>query len=139
MLILRKIKQFVAVPVIASFMLIGYPMGLAQAELIGTDDIVAPQHSEAAADQRHEVMDFLQRGDVQAELEKYGVSADEAEARVAALSDAEVAQLADKIQTDPAGEGLGAVVGALVLIFLVLLFTDIVGWTNAYDFAEAQN
>jgi len=33
----------------------------------------------------------------------------------------------------PAG---GSFVGAVVLVFLVLLFTDIMGWTDVYPFVK---
>jgi hypothetical protein len=35
----------------------------------------------------------------------------------------------------PAGSG---VVGALLLVFLVLLFTDIMGWTDVYPFVNKK-
>jgi hypothetical protein len=54
--------------------------------------------------------------------------------RVAALSDAEAAELAARIESLPAG-GIG-LVGAIVLVFLVLLLTDILGYTKIFPFTR---
>jgi hypothetical protein len=54
---------------------------------------------------------------------------------VAALSDDEAAALAQQVDALPAGgDGL---VGALVLIFVVLLVTDILGLTKVYPFTRS--
>jgi hypothetical protein len=69
-----------------------------------------------------------------------GVDPAEARARVDSLSDAEVSRLAEAIRQDPAGAGaLGTVVGAIVLIFLVLLVTDILGFTKVFPFTRTAN
>lgn len=55
-------------------------------------------------------------------LEGYGLSADTAKARIAALSDAEVAQLTGELERLPAGAAGVGVGMLLVLIFLVWRF-----------------
>ena len=77
----------------------------------------------------------LERAEVQQHLRAYGVSADEVKARVAALSDSEAAELAAHIETLPAG-GIG-LVSAIVLVFLVLLLTDILGYTKIFPFTRS--
>ena len=62
-----------------------------------------------------------------------GVNADDAIARVQAMSDVEVAQLAQRVDKAPAGAG---VVGVLFTIFLILLVTDILGFTKVYPFTR---
>ena len=80
------------------------------------------------------VSDFLQREDVRAQLQALGVSPEAAVARVGALSDTEVAELAGQIGDLPAG---GAdILGIAVFIFLVLLLTDILGYTNIFPFVK---
>jgi hypothetical protein len=66
------------------------------------------------------------------------VSSSEVKARVAALTDAEALQLAREIDSLPAGAdgGVSAIVGALVLIFLVLLLTDLLGYTKVFPFTK---
>jgi len=79
----------------------------------------------------------MARDDVRSEFARLGVDPEEAESRIAALSDEEAAQLAANIEQAPAGEGaLGAIIGAGVLIFLVLLITDILGLTDVFGFTN---
>jgi hypothetical protein len=37
------------------------------------------------------------------------------------------------------GDGLGILVGAALIVFLVLLFTDIAGYTDVFPFVKHQN
>jgi hypothetical protein len=99
----------------------------ALAGIVGTDAVVAGVERERLAG-------LLERSDVQARLQALGVDPAEARARVAALSDAEAAQLAAQMDALPAG---GDVLGAAVLIFLVLLFTDVMGYTKIFPFTRS--
>lgn len=67
-------------------------------------------------------------------LEKLGVTRADAEARVAALTDAEAATMAGQIDSLPAG---GDVIGVLLTIFVVLLITDILGFTKVFPFTRS--
>lgn len=89
-----------------------------------------------AAPQRGRVMSLLERADVQAKLEAYGVRPADVRARVAALSDEEAARLARDIDRLPAG-GMD-IIGAIVLVFLVLLITDILGYTKVFPFTRSS-
>jgi hypothetical protein len=72
-------------------------------------------------------------------LETWGVNPEEAKARVDSLTDQEIAEIAARIDHLPAGgNGIGTIVGAAVLIFLVLLITDILGLTDIFPFVKAQ-
>jgi hypothetical protein len=82
----------------------------AQAGLVGTDQAVA-------TDARATVAGFVARGEVAARLQALGISPEAARARVAALSDAEVAGLAGRIDALPAG----GIAGLLPIIAIVLL------------------
>ncbi|MDX9859997.1 MAG: PA2779 family protein [Rhodospirillales bacterium] len=135
MSILRRLRHFIAAPLIAAMTFLSMPLGVAQAGLIGSDSIVA---SETSAANRQAVDSFLQRQDVRDQMQAMGVDPSEAQGRVAALSDAEVARIAGSLPADPAGQGaVGAVVGAAVLIFLVLLITDILGFTSVFPFTRS--
>ena len=92
----------------------------------------------ASTPARARLANLLNRAEVRAALSTYGVSQDEVQARVAALSDEEAAAVAGKLDALPAGgdAGLGAVVGAAVLVFLVLLLTDILGFTHVFPFTK---
>lgn len=89
--------------------------------------------SDAALDHQR-IASLLERAEVQAQLRAYGVDPAEAGARAAALTDAEAAQLVSNMDRLPAG-GIG-IVGAIVLVFLVLLVTDILGYTKVFPFTK---
>ena len=70
------------------------------------------------------------------QLTRLGVDAASAQARVDALTDAEVAQLDHQIEQLPAGGS--SVLGALVFIFVLLLITDILGFTKVFPFTRSM-
>ena len=84
--------------------------------------------------ERSRIVTILDRADVQAQLQAYGVSPDEVKARVAAMTDAEAAELAARIDELPAG-GV-SVLGVILIVFLVLLLTDILGLTKVFPFTK---
>lgn len=106
------------------------PMQTAQAGMVGTGQVAA----QASPDQRARAIGFLERDDVRKALESYGVSATDAKARVAAMTDEEIASLNQKIDQAPAG-GDG-VLGILFAIFIILLITDILGLTKVFPFTH---
>jgi len=106
----------------------------AQAALISTEQVIGGQASQHDRDRIHALLD---RADVRAGLQAKGVNADAAQARVDALTDAEVASISGKIDSLPAG-GDG-ILSTLVFIFLVLLFTDIMGFTKVFPFTKPIN
>ncbi len=105
---------------------------VARAGMIGTQQVVAAQ---GAAEDRARLDAALQRDDVRAQLQAFGVDPADARDRVASLSDAEVRLLAERAGELPVGSGaLGAVIGATVFVFIVLLVTDILGYTDVFPF-----
>ena len=107
------------------FMTVAMP--IAQAGMISVERHTS---SQATTDQRSQVQNFLSREDVRAQLVDLGVDPQLAQARAAALSDAELARAADLID-DPAGAGAA---GTIALIFIILLITDILGYTDIFTF-----
>ena len=105
------------------------PLSLAAAApaLIGTEQAAAAQPGRAQLEQA------LTRSDVVAGLQARGVSIDAARDRVAALTDVEAAQVAAQIDQAPAG---GDALGVIVTIFVVLLITDILGFTKVFPFTR---
>jgi hypothetical protein len=97
----------------------------AHAGIIGTEQMVA---HETRAVHLATVESFMADEQVAAQLMAWGVAPEEVHARVAALSDAELQQLASTMETDPAG-GLLVVVGA---VFVVLLVLEVLGITNFF-------
>ncbi len=134
---LRKVIKPMSCLVILGFLLFDFSAPtMAQAQLIGTDAVMTVK---AAEGNRGKVMAFLDREDVQQAMVAQGVDVSEARKRVASLSEAELAKVAQAMDQLPAGgDGLGAVIGAIVLIFLVLLITDIAGLTNVFSFVRQR-
>jgi hypothetical protein len=73
--------------------------------------------------ERERVMTLVERPEVAQALEKMGIAADQAKARVGAMSEAEVASLAGKLDVLPAGGALSN--QDLVLILIVILLVVI--------------
>ncbi|MFC2991565.1 PA2779 family protein [Halomonas tibetensis] len=99
-------------------------------DLITTQAALNAEHGQADRERIHEI---LARDDVRDQLIEQGVDLAEVEARVAALSDAEAAQMADQLEQLPAG---ASVIGALFAVFVILLVTDILGLTNVFPFTR---
>jgi Family of unknown function (DUF6627) len=115
------------------FVLTG-PIGTARAALITTDQAI---EATAAQGDRDRVKAFLARDDVRTQMVALGVDPVEAADRVASLSEAEVRQIAGHLDRLPAGQSaVGAVIGAALLIFLILLITDLLGLTDVFPFVR---
>lgn len=130
----RRFKKSISFFLIFSFLLLDFSVQKAKAEMIDTATIVTMATQENA---RTRVMAFLDRQDVQLAMEQQGVVADEARQRVAALSDSEIMQIARAMDQLPAGgDGIGVVIGAALLVFIILLITDIAGLTHVFSFVN---
>ncbi|TAK72972.1 MAG: hypothetical protein EPO19_00110 [Betaproteobacteria bacterium] len=116
---------------IASLIYFYLPIPAAHAELVPTYRLTAANQSESA---RQKLERYLRREDMRAGLERNGVDPAAAKARVDALADEDVAAIAGKIDSLPAG---GEIIGALVFIFVLLLVTDILGFTKIYSFTRS--
>ena len=108
---------------------------LANAAMVETATLVSAQEVDAS---RARLATLLARADVGAALQGQGITAEEAQQRTNSLSDQEVVKLAQNLDALPAGAdgGVGSVIGALVFIFVVLLITDILGFTDVFPFVH---
>jgi len=110
------------------------PLSLSHSAMVSTDQVIGEQ---AVASDRERVMDFMAREDVRKEFEALGVDPDEALARAAGMSDAEVREIAGRLDMMPAGQSaIGAIVGAFLIVFIVLLITDLLGLTDVFPFVR---
>jgi len=118
-------------------LLLSLPHKSAFAAMIGTETVLDATRSQEARDYLNRI---LAREDVRASLVAQGIDPLEAKARVESLSDAEVVNLADQIEELPAGgSALGIIVGALLIVFIVLLITDILGYTDIFPFVKKHS
>jgi hypothetical protein len=125
---IRRFLRPVSIIVGLAFLPLSLYMPAAQAAMISTDVVVVAVEAEQA---RHTIEATLAREDVKQALLEQGVKPEDVQARVAALSDEEAAQVAAQLDAMPAGgDGLGLV----VFLFLVLLVTDILCLTNIFPF-----
>ncbi len=133
---MRIFKKLVATAMAVLMVMNVAPIGLAEAKMVTTDQVI--QHADPAND-RERVESFILREDVQRQLVLLGINPEEAASRVASLSNGEIQQIAGRLDELPAGEGgIGAVVGAILIIFLVLLITDLMGLTDVYPFVNKK-
>lgn len=133
---MKKPSPWIATLLAASLTFAG-SVHAAPGVLIGTAQVAEAQgvvSADAQAEQRRaHVLSYLDRPEVAAGLQERGVGADQARERVAALTDAEVEQLAQSLDSAPAG----GVVGAIVFVFVLLLLTDILGLTKVFPFTRS--
>ncbi|AOO65064.1 PA2779 family protein [Sulfurospirillum halorespirans] len=102
------------------------------AGVISAQDVLQESHSSASID------GFLAKQEVQAKLAELGVSSENIQNRIASLTDEEIAQINEQIESMPAGGSAGgAILGVLVFIFIVLLITDILGFTKVFNFTKS--
>jgi hypothetical protein len=137
--IMRKVIAYLAKPLcfllIVSYSLLDLNVKSARAGLVGTETVM-----KVGADQkaRSQVSEFLGRQEVQQALIRQGIDPAEARNRVASLSDEEVGRVAKVLDRLPAGGDTGTVVGVALLVFFVLLITDILGYTNLFGFVRGS-
>lgn len=126
----NPIKRFTSHVLIVSILTLGSPLPYANAAMVGTAQVA----TENAQTDRERVLAFMERDEMQQQFQSLGVDTQTAKERVAALSDAEIASIAGKVDMAPAGAG---VVGAIVTVFVVLLITDIIGLTRVFPFTRS--
>ena len=103
----------------------------AHAALVTTDQVL-----KQALD-RERLQVFLDRSEVRRQLEAWGVDTEQATAWLEGLTDQEIAEIVSQIDQMPAGgSALGTLVGAALIAFIVLLITDILGYTDIFPFIE---
>ncbi len=129
---MKQFNSLLASVLVVSTTLMGLPL-TAHASLVSTEDITAAVPGSAISN-RDKVNHFLSREDVRASLQGKGVSSTDAIERVQAMTDAEVAQLASRVDQAPAG---GEVLGLIFTVFIVLLVTDIMGLTKVFPFTRS--
>lgn len=80
----------------------------------------------------------MQRQDVSKAFEQMGVDSKTVQTKVASLSDSEINAIAAQIDTLPAGgDAFGGILGTALFVFLLLLVTDILGYTKVFSFTRS--
>jgi hypothetical protein len=114
--------------------MIAVPYPAALAALVPTEAAVEARPAQEA---RVLIHSLLAREEVHARLLLHGIDPGEAKARVESLSDAETIEVAKRIdQLSAGGSAVGIIVGAILLVFFVLLITDLLGLTDVFPFVK---
>lgn len=130
----QRICRALALPMALLLFLEVGPLPLAHAAIVSTEQVI---REDAATEDRARVMNFLAREDVRREMEALGVDPEEAAARTKALSDEEIARIANTLDEAAAGQNsVAVIVGAILLVFIILLITDLLCWTKVFPFTR---
>ena len=129
---LKPVGLFLAV---FMFLLSG-PCQSAMAAMIGTESVI---NTDRAQNAREYLKSLLARKDVRNALVSQGIDPLEAKNRIDSLSDEEATLVSDQLQELPAGGSFFTTLLIVVfIVFLVLLATDIAGYTDIFPFVKSK-
>ena len=125
---IKRVEKVVSILMTLILVLVFAPVPSVLAAMVGTEAVLVNQDTRNARDQ---LRSFLNREDVQSQLAARGIDPAEAKARIDSLSDAEVMQIADKIDQLPAGGSFwGTVLFVTIIAFVVLVVLELLGYTD---------
>jgi hypothetical protein len=134
MKLIRKKANFLVVFMATLMLLIAVPYQTILAAMIPTEmtnDTIKGQEARAFLNE------LISREDIQNYLTKQGIDPLEAKVRVDSLTDSEAVMVAEQLEGLPAGgSAIGVIIGAALIVFLVLLATDILGYTDVFPFVK---
>jgi len=130
--LLKPVGVFLA---IFMFILSG-PYQSAMAAMIGTEVVIDADRAQSA---REFLNGFLAREDVRNALISQGIDPQEAKSRIDSLTDKEAQRVADQLERLPAGgDFLVTFLVVIFLVFVILLVTDIAGYTDIFPFVKKK-
>ncbi|NCP65940.1 MAG: PA2779 family protein [Paraglaciecola sp.] len=109
----------------ASLLIIG--LGQATAGVYTSEQAMASQQLQY---NKQQVLDLVDRVDVQQKLTDLGVSADDARLRVESMTNAELLAFNQQMNETPAG----GIIGTIVTVMVVVAVLDLMGITDVYPF-----
>ncbi len=118
---------------VCALALVAGSFSTAFAGMVGTEQLLVAEQVQM---DRVQLLATLSRADVKQQLSDMGVDPLQAVERVARMTDAEIAALSEGLGDLPAGSG---VLGAVVLIFVVFVVTDVIGATDIFPFIHPVN
>jgi hypothetical protein len=136
MTVIRKTLKPMSITLAVMMLVICAPVHSVFAAMIATETVL---DSDRVLETRKTLHRYLARKDVQDALMAHGIDLQEAKARIDSLSDDEVTNIADQIDKLPAGGGFIEFLLIVVLVlFIVLVITDLTGVTDVFPFIRAQ-
>ncbi len=134
MKVIRQTLKPVSIIVAIFMLVISGPFQSAFAVMIGTETVMEASQGQEA---RTRIKQLLVREDVRQALINQGIDPREADARIDSLSAAEAIAVADKLDQFPAGSGaLEVFLIVALIVFIILLITDITGYTDIFPFVK---
>jgi len=130
MIISRATIRFMSPFLLATFAALTCYVPATQAAMIATEQTL--HAAQPQADRTH-LDALLNRADLATQLQAAGVDPQQLQSRLASLTDEEVAAINGRLDNLPAG---GDILTTAVFIFLVLLATDILGYTDIFPFVK---
>ena len=122
MKVIRQTLRPVSIMVALFMLVISGPFQSAFAAMVATETLLESSQGKEARTRIKQVQ---------------GIDPLEANARIDSLSDAEALAVADKLDQLPAGSGaLEVVLIVALIVFLTLLVTDIMGYTDIFPFVK---
>lgn len=106
----------------------------AYAGIVSSEQVIVQQQSIYS---KQQVLEMLDSGEVQDKLVSLGVSLEDAEMRIASMTDQEINQLNSQMNDMPAAAG--GIVGVVVTVLVVLVVLDLVGVTDVFSFIRPIN
>jgi hypothetical protein len=132
---LRRFVRLICCILTACLLVASVHIPVANAGIISTESVA---NVEQAKEQRQRLHELFQRKEAQAYLRAHGVDPAQAQARIDSMTDEEVNTLASRLDQLPAGGDFefGDVLFVGLIVFVILLITDILGYTNVFPFVK---
>jgi hypothetical protein len=125
---IKRVEKSISILMTVILVMISAPVPSVFAAMVGTEAMLVNQDTQNARDQ---LRSFLDREDIQSRLTARGIDPAEAKTRIDSLSDAEIMQIADKIDQLPAGGSFwGTVLYLAIIAFIVLVVLELLGYTD---------
>ena len=119
-----RLRPYVSRLFVVSLFGFALSCGTAGADVVGTDEAAAPAVNPAT--ERERVRAYMERPEVVKQLQEAGVAPEEAQARVRAMSDAEVHAIAGKLDTLPAGGRLSDFQFMVIILLMIIVVVLII-------------
>jgi len=125
-----RYRKSVGLIILISTFLLYFPPSPARAVMINTEYVIHQDSEQLSA--RARVSAFLEREDVMAQMQAYGISPTEALSRVDSLTDCEIASIAGKMDRVPAGAGGTYSLDGSLLMFIGMAIYAIIAAILVY-------
>jgi hypothetical protein len=127
-------RQLISLLMIIVMIGISLPCQPLMATMIDMETLMEADQAQKA---RIYVNQIMAQKEVRQKLIAQGIDPREAQTRVDCLSNTEVVRLAHEIEHLPAGgHVIGVLVGAVLVVFIVLVITDILGYSDVFTFIK---